>query len=266
MRIRMDVALDPTLGCGQAHRWRKQDDGTWKGVIGRNVVRLTQTSDGFDCEGIDGKTVMDYFRADDDLDEIYSECAGRDEHVSSLIEGCHGMRILRQPHWECIATYILATNANVKRIAMMVEAVCREFGDPVEDTYAFPDPERIVERKDGIQACRLGFRADRFVEFAQSVADGVFDPDALEKMDYRECVDTLMTIKGVGPKVADCVALFSYGHLNAFPIDARILSILESRYGVTGSYRRMSEFAMERFGRYAGYAQEFLYHSGEIIR
>lgn len=266
MRIVMDVDLDSTLGCGQAHRWRKQADGSWKGFVGGNPVQLTQTEDGFECDGADAESVLDYFRYEDDLDSIYAECASMDGYVASLIDGCRGLRILRQPHWECIATYILATNANVKRIAAMVEAVCREFGDPAGDSHAFPDPEQIVEGRDRIGSCRLGFRADRFVEFAESVADGIFDPDSLERLDYRGCVDALMAIKGVGPKVADCVALFSYGHLNAFPIDARIQSVLEKRYGVTGSYRRMSEFAMERFGRYAGYSQEFLYHSGAITR
>lgn len=174
------------------------------------------------------------------------------------------MRILRQPHWECIATYILATNANVKRIGKMIEAVCSEFGDDIGGTHSFPSPRQIVDGKERIGNCRLGFRADRLVEFAEKVANGDFDPDALEGLSYRECVDRLVTIKGVGSKVADCVALFSYGHLNAFPIDARISNVLKDVYGVEGSYKKLSEFAIEKFGRYAGYSQEFLYHSGFI--
>lgn len=260
----MDVSLDPTLGCGQAHRWHKADDGAWNGVIGDQKIRLVQTEDGFECEGTDEATILDYFRSEDDLDAIYRECAETDGFVSRLIGGCHGMRILRQPHWECIATYILATNANVKRIGMMIEAVCREFGDDIGGAYSFPRPEQIVAGRDRIGNCRLGFRADRFVEFAQKVADREFDPDSLEELDYRGCVEKLLTIKGVGPKVADCIALFSYGHLNAFPIDARIGSILKEAYGVEGSYRKLSEFAAEKFGRYAGYSQEFLYHASFI--
>lgn len=264
MRIKMDVALDPTLGCGQAHRWHKAEDGSWNGVIGNRKVRLVQTDDGFECEGVDERTILDYFRADDDVEAICSECASMDDYVSRLIAGCHGMRILRQPHWECIATYILATNANVKRIGMMIENVCREFGDDIGGAYAFPRPEQIVAGKDRIGNCRLGFRADRFVEFARMVAEGEFDPDELEDLSYRECVDRLLAIKGVGPKVADCIALFSYGHLNAFPVDARIGNILRDVYGVEGSYRKLSEFAEKKFGRYAGYSQEFLYHSDFI--
>ncbi|MBR7123380.1 MAG: hypothetical protein IKC93_00730 [Candidatus Methanomethylophilaceae archaeon] len=264
MRIVMDVDLDSTLGCGQAHRWHKVDD-SWEGVLGNEVITLTQTPDGFECEGTDDENlILDYFRHDDDLDSIYEECARSDEFVSGLIDRCRGLRILRQPHYECIATYILATNANVKRIGAMVEGVCRTFGRNLGGRYSFPTPEEILAKKDLIHECRLGYRADRFIEYAQSVHDGTFDPDALESTSYEECVEALLRIKGVGPKVADCIALFSYGHLEAFPIDARIGNVLRDRYGVEGSYKKLAQYARERFGRYAGYAQEFLYHADFI--
>lgn len=264
MRIVMDVDLDSTLGCGQAHRWHKTGD-SWEGVIGDHVVTLTQTSDGFECEGTDDESLLlDYFRSEDDLEYIYSECARYDDYVSGLISRCKGLRILRQPHYECIATYILATNANVKRIGAMVEGVCRTFGRDLGGRHSFPTPEEILSKKDLIHECRLGYRADRFVEFAQTIHDGTFDPDALEHVTYEECVGALLKIKGVGPKVADCIALFSYGHLNAFPIDARIGTVLREKYGVEGSYRKLAQFAREKFGEYAGYSQEFLYHADFI--
>ena len=263
MRIVMQVDLDSTLGCKQAHRWFKKD-GRWEGVLNKRVVTLTQTDDGFDCEGIDRDTILDYFRADDDLDAIYEDCASKDGYVASLIQRCRGLRILRQPHWECIATYILATNANVKRISMMIENVCRQFGDRVGDYYAFPDPEQIVAGRDRLPLCRLGFREGRLLKFAEDVMEGRFDPDSLEGLSYEDCVSRLMEINGVGPKVADCVALFSYGHMQAFPIDARIGAILKDVYGQEGSYKRLSAFAREKFGEYCGYSQEFLYHSEGI--
>ena len=87
------------------------------------------------------------------------------------------------------------------------------------------------------------------------------DPAAIGELDYEGCVGELMGIKGVGPKVADCVAIFGYGHLEAFPVDVRIQKVVEEMYGVSGPYAKVSAFGRERFGRYAGYAQEFLYHS-----
>ncbi|MDR0523920.1 MAG: hypothetical protein LBG62_05825 [Candidatus Methanoplasma sp.] len=261
MRIDLEVSLDPTLGCGQAHRWRLAD-GVWTGVLGGDVVRLAQADGGFECEGCsDRRRILEYFREGDDLQAIVSEISAADPHVARLAAACPGMRILKQDRWECLATYLLATNANVKRIAKMVESVCDAFGRDLGERRAFPTPKEILDGRDGICACRLGFREGRLLELAERAESGEVDPDAFAEMGYGECVESLMGINGVGPKVADCVALFAYGHLEAFPVDARISARLGELYGASGSYRAMSGFGRSMFGRYAGYAQQFLYHS-----
>lgn len=259
------MSLDPTLGCGQAHRWRKDGDA-WNGVLGKDVVTMRQIGPReIEVSGCDSRQrILDYLRAQDDLEEIVSDISQRDPYVASLSAHCPGLRILAQDHWECLATYLLATNANVARIGKMVESVCNLFGDDLGPRHAFPTPGQILDGSDRISECRLGFREQRFVELAQRVEDGEVDPEAIAELDYRGCVDTLIGIKGVGPKVADCVAIFSYGHLCAFPVDARIQRIMENMYGVTGSYSKVSSYGMEKFGKYAGYAQEFLYHSAFI--
>ncbi len=261
MRIDLDVSLDPTLGCGQAHRWVKEGD-SWVGVLGNEVVTLTQTDRGFEAEGCSSRQrLMEYFRSGDDLDEIVRYISERDPYVASLSAMCPGLRILKQDRWECLATYLLATNANVARISKMVRSVCDMFGDDLGSMHAFPSPKQVLDGCERIGECRLGFRESRFVELARRVEDGDIDPDAIAECDYEGCVRELMGINGVGPKVADCVALFAYGHLEAFPVDARISKVVESMYGVTGSYARVSSFGRGMFGEYAGYAQELLYHS-----
>lgn len=260
----MDVSLDPTLGCGQAHRWRK-DGEIWRGVLGRKIVSLRQTEEGFECSGgISRSAIEDYFRSDDDLSAIYREISDKDAHMARLAESCPGMRILRQDRWECLATYVLATNANVKRIAMMVGAVCDAFGDDIGGMRSFPSPEQILNRPDLVPGCRLGFRAGRFLELAERTENGEIDLDRISELGRKECIEELMEINGVGPKVSDCVALFAFGHLDSFPVDARISKFVEKHYGISGNYRRVSEYGMEKFGRYAGYAQELLYHSDYI--
>ena len=260
MRLELDVSLDPTLGCGQAHRWRKDGD-VWTGVLGNDVVRMRQTDYGAEVEGCsDLGMLRSYFRSEDDLAGIVEDISSRDGYVASLSAHCPGLRILRQPRWECLATYLLATNANVARIGKMVESVCELFGDDLGPRHAFPTPAQILDGAERISECRLGFREQRFLELAQRVEDGDVDVDGIAELDYDGCVEALLDIKGVGPKVADCVALFAYGHLEAFPVDARIQKSMEDLYGVTGSYKMVSAYGRERFGRYAGYAQEFLYH------
>ena len=264
MHIELGVSLDPTLGCGQAHRWRKTRD-VWNGVIGNEVIDLTENTNGFDAEGCSDKRILlSYFRSCDDLQQIIREISNADSYVASLSSSCPGMRILKQEPWECLATYVLATNVNVKRIAKMVESVCDTFGKDLGNRRAFPTPRQILDKQEDIPICRLGYREGRFIELAEKAENGAIDLGAIEELDYAGCIGSLMEINGVGPKVADCVALFGFGHLEAFPVDARISKTLNEMYGVDGNYKVMAEFGRKKFGRYAGYAQEFLYHRSVI--
>ena len=264
VRIELEVSLDPTLGCGQAHRWRKTGN-VWNGVIGDQVISLTENPGGFEADGCSDKDILlGYFRGKDDLPSIIREISDADTYVASLSSSCPGMRILKQEPWECLATYVLATNANVKRIAKMVESVCDSFGKDLGERRAFPTPEQILDKQEDIPACRLGYREERFIRLAENAEKGAIDLEAIGEMDYEGCINSLIEINGVGPKVADCVALFGFGHLEAFPVDARISKCLGGMYGVTGSYKTMADFGRKKFGRYAGYAQEFLYHSPYI--
>ncbi len=265
MKIEMDVALDPTLGCGQAHRWKKEG-GTWIGVIGDNVVELVQTDHGFDCKGCEEDQILKYFRSQDDLASIMDEISKKDGYVAELAGICPSLRILEQDVWECTATYILATNANVKRIGKMVESVCDLYGRNLGRFRSFPTPKQILDGCESISECKLGYREDRFVEFAEKVESGVYDLESFKELDYFECITELKKIHGIGPKVADCVAIFAYGHLESFPVDARISRIMKDIYGIEGGYQKVSDAGRNIFGRYAGYAQELLYHSENILR
>lgn len=264
MELELDVSLDPTLGCGQAHRWRKTEDGSWQGVIKDSVVTLRQTDKGFEYAGCNEGDLREYFRADDDLDEIITSISAADPVVADLSSRCPGMRILKQPEWECLATYVLATNVNVKRIAKMVESVCDHYGTDLGARRAFPTPRQILDGKETICECRLGFREPRFIQLAERVENGEIDLESMKALDYEKLTLALQDINGVGPKVADCVALFGFGKLEAFPVDVRIQKCVERMYGVAGNYKTVSGFGRRKFGAYAGYAQEFLYHSDFI--
>ena len=266
MRIDLEVSLDPTLGCGQVHRWHKTENGGWEGVWRSQLVTMRQI-DGrtIDVQGTDDRSgITRYLGGDDDLPAIIEEISASDPYVAHLAEFCPGMRIMRQDHWECLATYVLATNANVARIGKMVESVCDHFGKDLGGRHAFPTPGQILDGAEQLPECRLGFREKRFLTLAERAESGDLDVESFSEMDYEECVSELQKINGVGPKVADCVALFAFEHMEAFPIDARISKVMDQRYGVTGSYKTVSSFGRQKFGKYAGYAQEFLYHADFI--
>ncbi|MDD1767891.1 MAG: hypothetical protein LUQ27_04930 [Methanomassiliicoccales archaeon] len=256
-----DLNLDLTLGCGQVFRWRKEH-GWWKGVLAGRVVRLRQQGSRVDVVGgVADDALLSYFRSDDDLDDIVQEIS-KDGFVEKLVKNYKGLRLIRQDPWECAASYTLATFASIPRIEGMIENICRAFGDEISDgVYSFPRPEEILSNADKASHCNLGFRCRRFVDFARRVCDADLDFERLRRVRYEECVRTLKQFEGIGDKVADCIALFSLDHLEAFPIDVRIRRAMENRYGMRGSYREISECARTYFGRYAGYAQEYIYLS-----
>jgi N-glycosylase/DNA lyase len=255
------IDLDGTLGCGQVFRWRKQ--GTvWSGVLGRAEVSLRQTGEAFEVEGNVGEAELErYFRADDDLDLIRSEIS-KDPLISAMVSNHPGLRLIRQDPWECAASYVLATNANIPRIQKMIENVCRTFGDRLPGgSYTFPRPDQIAGGEKEAQTCGLGFRCGRFVEFSRMVASGEIDLESLRDVDYEECHRELKSYPGIGDKVADCVSVFSLDHLEAFPVDVRIKKAMEEMYSVRGTYRHVNKYGRDYFGRYAGYAQEYIYYS-----
>ncbi len=258
------INLDHTLSCGQAFRWRKLE-GRWHGIVAGKEIVLEQMGDDAEVHtSLSDRAVRDYFRYDDDNGEIFAEI-GRDRYITMLLRRYRGLRLLRQDPWECSASYILATYANVPRIIQMVERVSRTFGTKLsEDGFSFPSPEQILKKSAQAGTCGLGYRCERFVEFARSVHDGKVDFDSLKCADYSDCVKELARFDGIGSKVADCVALFSLDHLEAFPIDVRIGRVLEQRYGIKGSYRKTNAWARQHFGCYAGYAQEYIYFDQDI--
>ena len=255
------IDLDHTLSCGQAFRWRKEG-GAWWGVIDGRAVRLEQKRRRVEVESeLPNARIESYFRADDDYEEIIREIS-KEGYVASLVRRFPGLRLLRQDPWECSASYVLATFSNIPRIKGMIERICALYGEEIEPgLHAFPDPKAIAENGEGAEACGLGFRCRRFVEFAARVDRGEVDFPRLKASGYEEAHRSLVRLEGIGDKVADCIAVFSLDHLEAFPIDVRIGRTLKERYGVFGSYSKVSAFARGRFGPFAGYSQEFIYYA-----
>jgi len=282
--LKMPFDLDHTLSCGQAFRWQKHNEW-WIGVVGQAVLKLRQSNGTFVFNGsandLDGGFVRRYFRLDDDLGEIYAQIA-KDKHVREAVNRFHGLRLLRQEPWECLISYICATHTNIPAIKQMIYNLSRRFGKPIdfEGTrfYGFPQPKALA--KAGLRElrlCKLGYRAESVREAARLVDRGGFDLESLKGVSYTEAKRMLLSLLGVGPKVADCVLLFSLDRLEACPIDVWMKRIfleyysghfdsefvdrLRSRTSFSPrEYEMLYAFGREHFGGYLGYAQEYLYH------
>ncbi len=253
--------LNSTLGCGQVFRWHKEGE-VWNGILDGKEVGLRQKGASIVAEGAIGeRTLRRYFRSDDDLDLIREEIA-KDDAMSAMVAELPGLRLIRQDPWECAASYVLATNANIPRIQKMIESVCRTFGDPLPGGgYAFPRPDQIAGRQGGGTDLRPGIPLRPVRGVRTYGGPGRDRPRFAAERRYSECVKELKSCPGIGDKVADCVAVFSLDHLEAFPVDVRIKKAMEAMYGVSGTYRRVNQYGRDYFGRYAGYAQEYIYYS-----
>ncbi len=262
--------LDRTLSCGQAFRWEKAE-GWWQGVVDSRAILIRQEAGLLTFAGADAAFVRDYFRLDQDLPVILSSI-DRDPAIGAAIRECRGLRLVRQQPWECLVSYLCATNTNIpavkRRVALMAERYGRTIDGPFGTTYAFPEPEALAGASCAdLWDCKLGYRTDYV---SRAVAFAAERPDWAERvaaLPFEEARQALMRFKGVGPKAADCVLLFAFGFFEAFPVDVWIHRIvgetylfdLAGRNCTPAEYERIRRFAQDYFGEYAGYAQEYLY-------
>ncbi len=271
MRLTLPVSdfnLEHTLECGQAFRWEKAGE-FYYGIIADNLLRVKHDGRRLIIEsgpGLDKGFVSEYFGLKEDLPAIYKEIS-KDPNIKKAVSKFHGLRILNQDHWECLASFILSTYTNIPRIKKMISGLSKRFGKRLvlEDLegYSFPAAGKIAKAQiKTLKALKLGFRAAYLKETAQKIASGKFDLEGLEGLNYRQAKQEIVSLKGVGEKVADCVLLFSFKKYEAFPVDVWIKRGIEELYfkGKKTAPEKIVEFAQERFGRYAGYAQQYLYH------
>jgi N-glycosylase/DNA lyase len=255
----LDLAM--TLNSGQAFHWTAMDDG-WTGCFGDTAVFLRQRGDKLEFRGIGDKDLRHYLALDHDLEAIRASC----DHpvVREAALGCQGLRILRQPRWECLATFILSPMKQVAHIRQMSLALRERFGTPLSGTTvpAFPTASALaVATELELRACGLGFRAKGLLGTARLIASGAFDPEALTTLSTAEARDALCSLPGIGRKVANCILLFAYGRLEVVPVDVWIGRILGSFRG----RRKATPAELERYGErvlgpYAGYVQQWLFH------
>jgi N-glycosylase/DNA lyase len=263
--------LEATLDSGQSFRWRP-DNGSWTGVIGRRRVRLTGTRDGIRAEttgpAADWQWLHHYLQTGADLDAVL-ESFPDDAPMRDAVAACRGLRILRQDPWECLASFILSSTKQIIQIRQIIALLCERFGEPLAGSpdeppaFAFPSPEKIASVTEaGLRACKMGFRAPHLLAAAQQIAGGKFDLGRLCHLPLEEARMELMTLRGVGGKIADCVLLFAHGFDGAFPVDVWVERALRELYfprrQVGG--KRLRHFAATHFGPHAGYAQQYLFH------
>jgi N-glycosylase/DNA lyase len=261
-RLRISpFSLKDTLECGQFFRYTKVM-GTYFVQSSNHLFSLWQKGDLLLYDGVEEDFLIHFFRLDENLDSILEDI-DRDPFIHQAIQKYRGMRLIRQDPWECLLSFLCSSAKSIPHIRCIIESLCRTSGEKISSGtylgYRFPEPT-CIQSEVQLESVRAGFRTSYLVTASQCVDRNQLL--ALRELPYQEARLRLMDFRGVGKKVADCTLLYSLDFLEAFPIDTWIKKGLERTYfsGRRLGEKKTEEFVSNHFGRYAGYAQLYLYH------
>lgn len=255
-----DFNLETTLGSGQVFGFSKKVDGAFEGSLAGRRIILRQKGDILETNpDIPEADVRSFFHLDYDLAPIYRLLAG-DEPLRKTAVALKGLRIICQEPWEALAGFILSSNNNIKRIQGIWGRLLREFSN---GSIHFPHASEIAASTESVlRKIGLGYRAPFLLKTAQMVSSEPNHFDRIRAADYAQAKSELIRYPGVGEKIADCVLLFGFQKYEAFPVDVWILRVMRKLYFRNRkiSEKKVQMFAQKRWGRHAGYIQQYLYH------
>lgn len=268
-----DFSVAQTLECGQCFHFKKIAENEYGLAAFQKLLHIRQEGDNvifYDTTKEEYDTIWaKYFDLDRDYGEIKQFLLKKDDKLKTAMDTMWGVRILRQEFFETLISFIISQNKQIPHIKQIVSVISKNHGKYLgkigdEEFYSFPDCEKMSEvTLDELKECKTGFRAPYILDAVEKVCAGTVSEQFLRTAGNEECLKTLMLIKGVGEKVGSCVMLFGLEKREAFPVDVWIKRIVECMYfGREASREEILAFAGERFGKYGGYAQQYLFYFG----
>lgn len=268
--------LKDIFECGQCFRWNEQDDGSYIGVFGENVLNVRKINNEIIFTGICKEniktTVEEYFDLNRNYENIKNKLSNIDENMKKSIEYGKGIRILNQDLWETIISFIISANNNIPRIKGIIERLSKKYGKEINwkgnKYYTFPTAKQLKDVT--VQEYRelgLGFRDIRLYETTHMILDKKINLEEMQKnSDTIQVREQLLSLSGVGPKVADCILLFStLKRFEVFPIDVWVRRVMNDLYihnqdETKVNKKEIEKIANEKFGNLAGLAQQYLFY------
>lgn len=264
LEINGDFDLHQTLECGQCFRWERITESKYMVFANSNVCIAERTEKKLILLNYYGSEEFwkNYFDLDTDYGKLKEELMSANPELKDVISYGGGIRILNQDFFEVLISFIISQNNNIPRIKKCIESLCKTYGEPLGEIngspiFAFPKAD-ILSSADSkeINDLKLGYRAPYIVDAAKKFID-----EGIPKGNTKEKYEKLLSYKGVGPKVANCISLFGFRDLKAFPIDTWVRKIMVDMYrfeekDIVG----MQNFADENFGDLGGLAQQYLFY------
>jgi len=266
-----DFELPHIFECGQCFRWNREEDGSDTGGAFKKVINIKKEGSSVYIDNAnihDFKEIWyDYFDLGRDYGEIMEKLKQIDDTMEKSVEYGNGIRILKQDEWETLISFIISANNRIPMIKRVIENLSQNFGEYIGEYrgrkhYAFPEIDTIagLETED-IKFTGIGFRGKYVISTARLIKEGELDIYNLKKLPTKDARKELMKLPGVGPKVADCIMLFSMDKTDSFPIDLWVRRVMEYFYLPKGSsFKDIQEYAREKFGVLAGFAQQYLFY------
>ena len=265
MYLTVDNALDGT----------KKKIGSYTGIFKNNVLNVKRQGNDIIFEGICEEDIesecYEYFDLGTDYEEIKKKLAKIDEHLKESVKYGEGIRILKQDLWETIISFIISANNNIPRIKGIIDRISKKYGNKIQfrgkEYYTFPDMEHLGEASvEDLRALGLGFRDKRIYETTKVFLDKKLTLEELEnEKDTKALREKLMTLSGVGGKVADCIMLFSLKRFDVFPVDVWVRRVMNELYIKEDDENKVSKellqnLAKEKYKDLAGLAQQYLFY------
>ena len=266
--------------CGQCFRWNEQEDGSYTGIFGNNVLNVKQEPDaeGYKiiisgvCDGNIESVCKEYFDLNRNYEDIKEKLSSIDEYLAESIRCGEGIRILNQDLWEMIISFIVSANNNIPRIKGIIDRMAKKYGNEIEFRgkvyYTFPTVEALSTATiEDLRALGLGFRDKYIYETTKKIKYGEVSLEKMRKeKDTAKIRKQLLALSGVGPKVADCILLFStLKRFEVFPIDVWVRRVMNDLYihnpdESKVNKKEIEQLAKEKFGNLEGIAQQYLFY------
>ena len=266
---------DHIFECGQCFRWNKEQDGSYTGVFKQNVMNVRKENNDVIftgiCNGDIKKECIEYFDLNTDYENIKKKLSGIDDNLKISIKYGEGIRILNQDLWEALISFIISANNNIPRIKGIIERISKNYGNKIiwknKEYFTFPTPENLAKANvEDLRKLGLGFRDVRVYETTKIVNENKYKLKELEnEKNIDKLREELLKFPGVGPKVADCIMLFSLKKLEVFPIDVWVRRVMNELYikkddETKVDKKEIEKLAKEKYGNLAGLAQQYLFY------